>query len=144
MSQQQQQVQYQQQPVLQRQIQQRQPRYGGGGGGGNERSGGPKDYDPDEVSQIFRLLQEISDKYFYKESPQPIPEEAIRELHHEVFGAIAESTGDKNKLLALLRSISADADEERLSRDSRLSAEQMGDAIRRTITRIRDCFFPEV
>jgi hypothetical protein len=138
---QQQEVQYQPQPVEERRFE---PRYGGGGGGGGgERRGGPKEYGPEEVSEIFRLLKSISEKYFRKASSQPIPEEVIRDLHIEVFGAIAQSTADKEKLLKLLRSMSDQADAERLERDSQLSATQMSAEIRKTMQKIKDCFFPE-
>jgi len=134
--------QYELQPVQEQQIQQQQqPRYGGGGGGG-ERRGGGSDFSPEDVSQIFYLLQKTSEKYFWKESRQPIPEVAIRDLHRVVFSAIRKSTAHKDRLLSILRSMDEQANQERIDRGLQLTTEQMGDAIKETIERIKDCFLP--
>jgi hypothetical protein len=133
-------TQYQYRPV--KPQPQQPPRYGGGGGGGGERRGGGSDFSPEEVSQIFDLLQKASDKYFRKESRQPIPEEAIRELHRVVFSVIRKSTGEKDRLLKILQEIVEQASAEQDNRGTELTSEQMEGALRRAIERIKKCFLP--
>jgi len=138
MSQKIQEIQVQNPEILEVQL----PRYGGGSGGGGESRGGGSEFSPEEVSLVFRLLQKTSESYFHKESQQSIPEDAIRDLHSEVFGAIRRTTGNKKRLMKALKSMADQADRKRVDRGSRLSADQMAVEIRKTIQDIKDCFFP--
>jgi hypothetical protein len=124
-------------------LQQRIPRYGGGGGGGGERRG-PRDYEPKDVSDIFQLLQQISENYFFKDSHQPISEGAIRDLHVAVFEKLARGAEDKAELLAFLRHLATHADQERLERGQQLDVEEADTALRRTVEKIRGKIFPKL
>lgn len=115
--------------------------YGGGGGGGDRRGGG-QEFTPKDVSQIFQLLQQASENYFFEKSEQPIPEGTLRELHVILFKGLAAGTNEKEKLIDFLQHLADHAQEERSRRGTGIKVEAADEALRGTIERIRDKLFP--